>query len=167
MASIISVLAIFLITAFGSGILGGLGMLAGLELLSFGFVVLVIIGSIPGILLYCMYWIVVPVIVVENTGVFASLSRSAALTKNNRWKVFAVFISSLLLAIIPFIAVFMLLGGLTLTDIDNGAPFFVILMYLASTLGLIYLSVVQAAVYHDLRTNKEGIGSDQLASVFN
>jgi len=166
-SSVVAAIAIILTTVLGSTVLGWLGLLAGFELVSSGFIILVMIGAIPGFMLYSMYWIVVPVVVGDDTGIFASLSRSAALTKNNRWKIFAVFLLSLLLTIIPFAASFLLLGGLTLSDIDIAAPGFIILMYLASTFGLIYLSVVQAKVYHDLRSNKEGLGSDQLASVFN
>jgi len=44
------------------------------------------------ILLYCMFWVAVPAAVVEKPGVGASLTRSQALTKGNRFAIFLVLL---------------------------------------------------------------------------
>ena len=47
---------------------------------------------IPGLIVYCMLWVAVPVVVVEKIGVTAALGRSAKLTAGNRWRVFGVVV---------------------------------------------------------------------------
>ncbi len=67
--------------ALGVAILAGLGI-------AFGMVLLIV----PGLILATMWAVAIPIAVVEKMGVTASLSRSAALTRERRWRVFgAVF----------------------------------------------------------------------------
>jgi hypothetical protein len=59
---------------------------------------------VPGLMYACVYYVSMPACIVEKTGVFASLSRSAFLTKGHRWQVFGMFllilIGSVILAIV-------------------------------------------------------------------
>lgn len=83
--------------------------------------ILVFIGLIffiiPGIILALMWFVAVPVMIIEDKGVFDSMSRSGELTKSNRWRllgliiliyigVFIVFfIAGLIAAVLPILGV--------------------------------------------------------------
>ena len=45
---------------------------------------------IPGLIIYTVLWLVVPVAVVERPGIVASLRRSSMLTKGYRWQIFGM-----------------------------------------------------------------------------
>ncbi len=47
---------------------------------------------VPGIMLAIAWSVAIPAKLAEGIGVFASLSRSAALTKGHRWKIFGLFL---------------------------------------------------------------------------
>lgn len=130
----------------------GVGILAGL-LSALGAIALIV----PGVILACMYWVAVPVAVVERPGVVASLKRSAQLTQGEKWSVFAI-----LLVLIVMQNVTQAIFDAALDDSTAGA-----LVSLIPTIVFGMLGAVCAAVgYHDLRAAKEGVGIDQLVSVF-
>jgi hypothetical protein len=125
--------------------------------------VLVFLGAIllivPGIILACMYWVAVPVAVVEKPGVIASLRRSAQLTDGERWSVFAILL-----------LLFAIQQGATkiveaATEQNGGVAAIVTSLVLTMVFGM--LSAVASAVgYHDLRVAKEGVGIEDLVKVF-
>jgi hypothetical protein len=130
----------------------GVGFLAGI-LSALGAILLIV----PGVILACMYWVAVPVAVVERPGVIASLKRSAQLTQGEKWSVFAI-----LLVLIVLQNVAQAIFNAALGDSTAGA-----LLSLIPTIVFGMLGAVCAAVgYHDLRVAKEGVGIDQLVSVF-
>ncbi|NQW01074.1 MAG: hypothetical protein HQ483_15315 [Rhodospirillales bacterium] len=77
-------------------------MLAGI----LGFILLII----PGFIVMTMYMVAVPAAVVERKGVLASLSRSAALTKGSRWRVFGAFVVMFLINVLVLLAFTTVLG---------------------------------------------------------
>ncbi|GGB65395.1 hypothetical protein [Blastomonas aquatica] len=131
----------------------GLGIVVAFGV-TIGFLFLIV----PGVILYLMWMVAVPVLMVENLGVFESLSRSSALTKGARWKLLGLivvfFIFSMIIAI-P-IGVLSLLSP-SLTVVSSA-----LLSAISAAVGAAGI----AAVYIELRGSKEGTSSDQLASVF-
>ncbi|MFN3473637.1 MAG: hypothetical protein ACK4ZW_06275 [Blastomonas sp.] len=131
----------------------GLGIVVAIGV-SIGFVFLII----PGVILYLMWMVAVPVLMVENLGVFDSLSRSAALTKGSRWKLLGLivvfFIFSMIIAI-PIGVISLISTSLSLVS-----------SALLSTVSAAVGAAGIAAIYIELRGSKEGTNSDQLASVF-
>lgn len=131
----------------------GLGIVVAVGV-SIGFVFLII----PGVILYLMWMVAVPVLMVENLGVFESLSRSAALTKGSRWKLLGLivvfFIFSMIIAI-PIGVISLISTSLSLVS-----------SALLSTVSAAVGAAGIAAIYIELRGSKEGTNSDQLASVF-
>jgi len=115
---------------------------------------------VPGLILLTMWFVGTPACVVERTGPWASLKRSAQLTKGHRWKIFGLM---LLLIIVSGIVSGII--GLVLGPLGNE-----ILMMLATLLwGSIwgaYYSIAVVMAYHDLRVAKEGIDIEQIAAVF-
>lgn len=131
----------------------GLGIVMTIGL-GIGFVLLVI----PGIILYLMWMIAVPVLMVEEKGVFESLGRSRELTSGSRWKLLGMIIVFILFAIIvaiPF-GIFALLSP-TLGMVGSA---------LASAVTSAVSSAGIAAIYLELRNNKEGTDTSTLADVF-
>jgi hypothetical protein len=122
----------------------------------------------PGLMLYTMWFVATPVCVVERLGVFRSMGRSRQLTKGHRWKIFGLY----LLILIPAIIIGAIVGGIA---VAGGAA--ALSSALASTVGRIanliwsaawtaFYAIVVVVTYHDLRVAKEGVDTDQIASVF-
>jgi hypothetical protein len=123
--------------------------------------------AIPGIFVVIILWVTIPVAVVERRGI-GSLGRSMALTKGYRWRIFAVFL--ILLAIIFALAMLIgvivaaiMIGGGGVDEISPGA---VAMEWILSALIAMFFAVMYAVSYHDLRVAKEGVDTDQIASVF-
>jgi uncharacterized membrane protein len=56
--------------------------------LGIGFVFLIV----PGLIVMVIWWVVVPVTVLERPGVFAAFGRSQELVRGNAWNVFGVIV---------------------------------------------------------------------------
>lgn len=110
---------------------------------------------VPGLALATMFWIVIPVVVVEG-GLFAALRRCYELALGHMWPIFCLF-------------AFYLLLGLALAEVVyplfNSLAFGPYLTCLADAGVEGFYAVTIAVVYHDLRVLKEGPGSS-LARVF-
>lgn len=115
---------------------------------------------VPGIIVFLMWYVAVPVCIVEGRGPIASLGRSRELTKGSRWKLFGIVIviavaSWLVQMIVQFI--FLAAAGKLLAAIAT---------FLCSALIAAYRSILTAVVYHDLRVAREGIDIERIAAVF-
>jgi hypothetical protein len=115
---------------------------------------------VPGLILACMLWVVIPVAVVERPGVFASLSRSGALTKGHRWQIFGIV---LIIGIAEMVASYLLarlfagIGGFLLGQLAG---------WVVAAAGSAYTAVSTAVGYTTLRFAKEGIGIEDIARIF-
>jgi len=137
-------------------ILSGLAIMAGMMLL-----------LVPGIILALMWSVVVPVRMVENTGITETFGRSRALTKGYRGKIFLLVLMYLVIAIAigfatrPLFGVSMLAKTLT----EFNAVYLVVDWAERVVLAAI-TAVGVASVYYELRLVKEGIGAQQMAAAF-
>lgn len=134
---------------FGMFILLGLGLMVGFLLL-----------IVPGIMLAMAWYVALPACVVEKQGPAASLSRSAELTKGNRWRIFGIaailyVVNMVVQGVVQFSL--LALGGQAVSAIG---------VFLWSVLASAFGSIVIAVVYHDLRVAREGIDVDRIAAVF-
>lgn len=141
----------------------GLAILMGLGV-GLGFILLIV----PGVMLYCMWAIAAPALVHEKTGVFGAFSRSRALTKGARWKVFAV---EAIIVIVYWIftgIAFGLAGFSGLSQLEQGhLPIsFLIFSLFMSTIVMTVWSTAQTSLYVELLTWKEGPSGTALADVF-
>ncbi|TPN80776.1 hypothetical protein FJ987_19350 [Mesorhizobium sp. CU2] len=128
-----------------------------------------ILALIPMAMWLISISVAVPVLVQERPGVFASISRSRALTKGSRWRVFGLFLIIGIAAMVlqmGFTLLFQLAvvssGGLTATGIIAGA----VGSSLLSTIFSAVISVAIAVTYVELRQVKEGTGVEELAEIF-
>lgn len=115
---------------------------------------------VPGFIVMTMWFVSTPACVVERTGPWTSMKRSAALTKGHRWKVFGLLLLLVLLSVI-------VAGLLQLVLMQVGSTILVLLgTLLWGALWTAYYSIAVVMTYHDLRVAKEGIDIEQIASVF-
>lgn len=133
-----------------------------------GLSIVVAIGSalgmvlliVPGVILYLMWSVAVPVAVQEGLGIGDSLRRSRELTSGVRWRIFGLF---LVLGI--GVGLLMMLAGAVLGAIFGAGVAGVI----ANIISLFFAplgAAIAAALYVELRRSREGVGVDRLAEVF-
>jgi hypothetical protein len=128
-----------------------MGLLGGLA-----FLLLIV----PGLIVMTMWFVSTPACVVERTGPWTSMKRSAALTKGHRWKIFGLLLLLVLLSLI-------VAGLMQVVLMQVGSTILVLLgTLLWGALWTAYYSIAVVMTYHDLRVAKEGIDIEQIASVF-
>jgi hypothetical protein len=122
---------------------------------------------IPGIILLCGWYVATPAAVVERLGVGQSMQRSWDLTRGSKWPVLGVIVILAILSWIGEAAIelpFSTIEGaglLTPVGVVGG-----ILGWLTGVLVQSLGAVTGAVTYHDLRLEKEGAQSEDLARVF-
>jgi len=138
--------------------IGPIAMVSVLQTMAFtiGLAVLVV----PGIIAWTMLYVAVPACIGERLGVIASLNRSAALTKGDRWKLLGLGLVIVLAIAIPGIIVQQLgfkLGGPAGLSIAE---------YLLQAVSMPFQATVATVVYQALRSAKEGTAIETLSEVF-
>ncbi|MBN2499032.1 MAG: hypothetical protein JXR96_30865 [Deltaproteobacteria bacterium] len=147
-----------LIILFAAGVpllLGILMAFGGLGLLTF----LLALGAIViGVMLHLALFVAPPAVVVEKAGVFDAISRSFALTKGSRGRIFGVVIVlGIAEKIVDWIS--------SIATIDSPEVGFVISVICLLAFGAIG-AIAPAAVFYYLKVGREGMDEDELASVF-
>jgi len=123
---------------------------------------------IPGIIVALNFCVVIPVCVIEGSGVSASLSRSKDLARGYRWKIFGILLIAAVVAIViqQALGLFIRLAASAQTSVTSvmylGVGSFVINQAIFTTL----VATIAACVYYYLRVAKEGVDIDQIAAVF-
>lgn len=126
---------------------------------------LALLLGVPAMMIIVALWVAIPVTVVEQPGVVNSIQRSRELTKTHRWQLFG---GMFLVGIISYGISTVINMAL---DIDLLETDFAIAKVFATTHGMAlfttsFWAILPAVAYHDLRTSKEGIGTEELAAVF-
>jgi uncharacterized membrane protein len=123
---------------------------------------------IPGIVLVCGVILAFPALVLEpGTTASGALSRSWALTRGSRWRIFGMLVTLFLLLYIPIVAL-TALAALVLPDAAPGAAMTggIVGLVLAGVLQLFLYPLfycVLTVSYYDLRVRKEGFDLEVLA----
>jgi hypothetical protein len=115
---------------------------------------------IPGVIVFCMYSVALPACVVERLGPLRSMSRSAFLTRGNRWNVFGLlfllyFVSGVAEQLVRFASMHVAGGGVSL------AVSFPIEVVVGA-----FSAVATGVLYMQLRVAREGSGAEHIVSVF-
>jgi MFS family permease len=128
-------------------------------LASIGIMIGAFLLFVPGVILMLMWWVFVPVLVVEGAGIMPSFGRSRELTRGHRWAIlgllFVVGIAQWLVSL-----VIGLVAGLLGAFVAELVNLIVMLFFSA------FASVMTAVGYFYLRVEKEGIVIDDIARVF-
>ncbi|HKP79152.1 MAG TPA: hypothetical protein VJU34_08510 [Phenylobacterium sp.] len=133
----------------------------------FGFILLIV----PGIMMACAWCVAVPSLVADRSGVFGAFSRSAELTRGNRWRIFALFIVVWVIAIvigavIGAVALALNFGGALDAISLARSPAQVIGNVISNTLSALISSTGVAVLYVELRRLREGAAPQWLAEIF-
>lgn len=142
-----------------------LRVLPRIMLLSIVVVILVYLSMllliVPGIIVAMILFVAVPASVMEGGGIGKALTRSAELTKGNRWSLFVIG----LVLIVPMLVATFILALTVLPAV--GLLFGTILSTLVSEIlfgGL--LATCTAVAYHDLRILNDGVDTEEIAAAF-
>jgi hypothetical protein len=115
---------------------------------------------------FIVFWVAVPVAVIERPGVVASLTRSVSLTAGYRWQILGIY----LLLIVIAIGFVIVLGVVTfiISAISGtlGSIVEFILNIGFSLLATAFVAVLAAVGYYSLRVTKEGADIHDIAKVF-
>lgn len=141
---------------FAISILASLGILLG-------FVLLVV----PGLMLAMAWAVLAPVRVAERTPIMETFGRCADLTSGYRWQIFLLVIIYAVLSMVIQMVFLPFIGMTALTGSPGSFSLaFVVLQAIQRTLQSLFSATGIASIYYELRTVKEGVGPEQLASVF-
>ncbi|MBR0551014.1 hypothetical protein [Stakelama marina] len=122
----------------------------------FGYALLIV----PGIIVTCAWFCVAAIVVAEDCSVTEAFSRGSELTRGARWRILLLYIIGILaLGIVQVILGF--LAGMIGGDLK---PY--VAMAFSTAVGVAIVPAFLAASYHELRTNKEGGGVEELEAVF-
>lgn len=140
----------------------GLGLVVGL-----GVILGTILLIVPGVILMIMWSVAAPAFAVERIGVFEALTRSRNLTRGHRWPILGLIV----VYIAAYAAISLVIGGIAIAlsfvgGVQAMSAAGVISDAITSVIAGLIGSAGAAAIYYELRAAKEGVGINQLASVF-
>jgi hypothetical protein len=145
--------------------------IVGLAILEWlGIVVGFMLFIVPGIMLAIRWSAAMPACVVEGLGPLTSMGRSAQLTKGHRWAIFGMYlligiIGAIVLAIVGAI-VSGLVGVSSMVMLSRGFGIGALVSLVISAIVTAYTNIMLVMIYNDLRVAKEGVDTEQIASVF-
>lgn len=157
-------------TSFGDALATGFGRF--LPLVGAGIVVSIgtalgyILLIVPGVILSIIWVLTAPVIVGEKRNVFSSMQRSRDLTRNHRWAIF--FLIIVYLIVVGIISAVSNFVGAAVGAAGATEHFYLLAILdavVAVVLGVLSSAGV-SALYFELRSSKEGMVPDQIASIF-
>ena len=153
--------------AFSAGLNTFLPLLGLAILMALGVFIGFILLVVPGIILSVMWIVAAPTVVAEKRGVMESFQRSRDLTRGHRW---AIFFLALMYGIASMIIGWAVLGvGMATAGSFAAAatsPINLILTPLVNVVSAVISAAGIASIYYELRSIKEGVGAEQIASVF-
>lgn len=145
----------------------GVSILFGLAV-GLGMILLIV----PGVMILCAWCVAVPALVAERTGVFGAFSRSAELTRGNRWRIFALLLLVWVIALVVTMVVGAVFGvaSFATSGLDPVAmarsPINILSNVLINTISAVIGATGAAVLYVELRKAREGLGPQWLADVF-
>jgi hypothetical protein len=135
------------------------------------FVLAIWFGIFASLVYLFVRWIaVVPVTVIERSGVIQSLRRSSALTEGHRWAILGLAVLYAVATLVLHAVLNVVLPGavVDLTRLPSSAAWYaptaiLVLVQIATS---VIVAVGIAAIYFELRQIKEGVGVEELVQVF-
>lgn len=131
----------------------GIGVFIGLALL-----------VVPGIILWLYWSVALQARVQERIGTFDAFRRSAELTDGHRGNIFLIFLAVTVGLIVFNWVAHKILGGML--GASTSQPMFALVESLITTVSNMVILTFQASVYVELRTLKDGVAPNELATIF-
>lgn len=140
----------------------GLSILMGLAIV-FGLFFL----FVPGVMMWLAWCVALPALVAERRGVFDSFSRSADLTRNNRWRILGLFVVYIVGLIVVSAVIGIVVGIFSVVGAIGGFnPIgFVVNGVVNAAMSAIGATLI-AVLYVELRRAREGSATGWLAEIF-
>lgn len=122
---------------------------------------------IPGIILMLMWWVYVPVLVVEGSGIMGGFSRASELTRGRRWHILGLIVVVFLLSFVVNFTIGLVFGVAVVASGDADSVLLLsIVQYIAIAIVTAFSAILVAVGYYYLRAEKEGVDVDAIAQVF-
>jgi hypothetical protein len=115
---------------------------------------------------FIVFWVAIPVAVIERPGVVASLTRSVSLTAGYRWQILGIYLLLIVIAIAVVIALGIVTFIIGLISGTLGSIVQFILNIGFSLVATAYIASLAAVGYYSLRATKEGADIHDIAKVF-
>ncbi|MCU1233606.1 MAG: hypothetical protein JWP63_1573 [Candidatus Solibacter sp.] len=115
---------------------------------------------VPGLIAIAAFAVVLPACVVERLGPIESMHRSADLTTGHRWPIMGAAAAWLVIIFVVTLTIQAAMPGGAASLPKQLAT------WVWQVLSGSYTAVYAAILYHDLRAVRDGIGIDEIASVF-
>jgi hypothetical protein len=141
-------------------------VIVGSILLSLGVLLASFLLIVPGIILALMWWVYIPVVVVEGKGITGSFGRSSELTSGRRWHILGLVIVVILLTVVASFIVGLIIAAVMVGAGVGRELVATIIKYAVSSVVTAFSSILVAVGYYYLRAEKEGINVDDIARVF-
>ncbi len=113
---------------------------------------------IPYFIARMIFFVTIPVAVLEEVGPVQALTRSATLTSGHRWSLLGYVIMLWVLSLLAGWIVHIILGIIDLEDVAA---------MVTAALIAAFDAVAVTVIYHDLRQAKDGMNASQVAKIFN
>jgi hypothetical protein len=142
-------------------------ILAGIALF-FGFLLLIV----PGVMLLCAWCVLLPALIADRTGIFGAFSRSAELTRGNRWQIFGLVVIVIVVSVILGMVVSIVtgvgsFGGNPAAAMERAlSPISLVLNVIVATITSVVGSAAVAVIYVELRRAHEGDPAAWLSDIF-
>jgi hypothetical protein len=131
-----------------------------------GLVLGMVLLIVPGIILGLMWTVSIPALVVENIGPMQALGRSRNLTRGSRGAIFFLILAAALISFALSLGIY----GFNFAAMSAAASSPASIQFVASLIIGVLSSILfysgSAAIYSELRMIKEGVGNQELATVF-
>ncbi|KQM85945.1 hypothetical protein ASE67_08650 [Sphingomonas sp. Leaf23] len=138
--------------ALGMLILFGMALMLGMVFL-----------IVPALVLMLTWFVILPVMAAEGEGPIECFGRSSQLMRGMRWRLLLL----LVIAGVLWLIVSGMVQGLAVALLGANDPWLsAAIQAIFSTLLGVFPAVGAAAVYHEVRTAKEGAGTDDFDAVF-
>jgi len=121
---------------------------------------------VPALILAVLWSVALPALVVERVSPFAALSRSRNLTRGSRWRIVGLFFIYLAIYFVLTLVLGGIIGALSMASAGLALIGTIVTSVVSAIVSGLVGAVGIAVLYYELRSTKEGVGVEQLASVF-
>jgi hypothetical protein len=152
----------------GKGLVMALPLLGISIIFTIGMMFSFMLLIVPGLIFLCVYIVTVPAAVVDRTGVFSSFSRSAELTRGNRWRIFLIFVLCFLIALLVG-GVFGLVFGSMSAFLGDPSYQLLVSALMEVVINAVMMGAyacLAAVLYVELRALREGPQGARISAVF-
>ncbi|MEQ8710735.1 MAG: hypothetical protein RIC36_17260 [Rhodospirillales bacterium] len=152
----------------GRGLVLALPLLGIAVVYSLGLMISLLLLVIPALIFFCVYFVVIPAAVMEKSGILGSFSRSAQLTRGNRWRILGLVLLGMLIIVTVSIG-FGLVTGIIVIFAGPGNDALLaagLIEAVVNAVVMVFNACLVSVTYYELRHLEGGTSLEKLSSVF-